>query len=298
MARHLEKFIHQCKALEAHLAAQGITARPGNWKVRKGIYDSEVLSAAKEELAARIPANTPFILVDENAWSDSYHEEPLASLRPITFLERDGEYWGRLPDDDTGIRELKRLRAEGAHFIVFTWFTWWWLDYYPEFKDYVWETCSLVVWDDFFAIYDLRWAERVAELKDKIANVIPEGGQYVLVDESSLASSGSAQHEIVDGRHGSHFFVTDGVYAGKPPDDESAIGELERLRSDGAQFIVFPWFTFWWLDYYAGFASYLRRSFPTTHADNVLMVFDLRGNQSNAESAVSDATSVSAEAGE
>jgi len=276
MERHLEKFIHQCKALEAHLRAGGVNPRPGVWKVRKGIYDAEVVAAAKEELAARIPADTPFILVDENAWADPARPGDVAGRRPIPFLERGGEYWGRPPDDATAIREFERLRAEGAHFIVFTWFTWWWLDYYSAFKHHIWDTCSLVVWNDFLAIYDLRWGERAAELKKEIAAVVPLGGRFILVDDGSLADNSGNATEVVPGRHASHFFIRDGAYLGNPADDATAIAELQRLRANGAQFIVFPWFTFWWLDYYARFAKYLRETFPSAVANDRLIVFDLR----------------------
>ena len=256
-------------------ASPGVVPRPGVWKVRKGIYDAEVVLAARENLATFIPANTPFILVDENAWSDYGEGGFLPGGRPIPFLERGGQYWGRPANDEDAIRDLERLRADGAHFIVFTWFTWWWFDYYPAFKDHVWETSSLVIWNEFFAIYDLRWAERVSELKEEIAAAIPAGGRYILVDESSLADNAGTAKEIVAGRTLSHFFVRDGAYLGKPVDDATAVAELQRLRADGAQFIVFPWFTFWWLDYYAGFAGYLRDTFPLTVANDRAMIFDL-----------------------
>ena len=45
---------------------------------------------------------------------------------------------------------------------------------------------------------------------------------------------------------------------GEPPDDRTAIAELERLREAGARFLVFAWPGFLWLDYYGGFADYVE----------------------------------------
>src|SRR5438552_9235031 len=56
------------------------------------------------------------------------------------------------------------------------------------------------------------------------------------------------------------FRSKEGRYWGKPPDDATAIRELERLRKAGAGFIVFIRSTFWWLEYYGGLHRYLRRS--------------------------------------
>jgi GT2 family glycosyltransferase len=53
-----------------------------------------------------------------------------------------------------------------------------------------------------------------------------------------------------------------GGYAGHhPPDSEACIAELERLRSEGADFLVIPQTSRWWLDHYAGFADHLRRRY-------------------------------------
>src|SRR5712692_4198610 len=85
---------------------------------------------AVQDIAAVIPQDATFILVDENKWSTS---ELVAGRRRIPFLERDGEYWGKPPDDDTAIRELERLRRAGASFVVLAWPAFWWLSHYVEF---------------------------------------------------------------------------------------------------------------------------------------------------------------------
>jgi GT2 family glycosyltransferase len=50
-----------------------------------------------------------------------------------------------------------------------------------------------------------------------------------------------------------------GRYAGHYPDSSaSAIAELERLRGAGAQYLVIPAMSRWWLDHYPDFAQHLR----------------------------------------
>ncbi len=51
------------------------------------------------------------------------------------------------------------------------------------------------------------------------------------------------------GRRVRLFLERDGHYWGTPPDDETAIGELERVRRSGIRFVIFAWPAFWWLDH-------------------------------------------------
>lgn len=59
-------------------------------------------------------------------------------------------------------------------------------------------------------------------------------------------------------RKGWHFLEKDGVFYGNPLDDAQLIGDFDSLRRRGARYIVFPFGTRWWLDYYAEFAAHLR----------------------------------------
>jgi GT2 family glycosyltransferase len=70
----------------------------------------------------------------------------------------------------------------------------------------------------------------------------------------------------------------DGVYAGHHPADSSeAIAHLESLRSRGANVLVIPSPSFWWLDYYRDFARYLDRRFRTLHSDESCVVLAWTG---------------------
>jgi hypothetical protein len=68
----------------------------------------------------------------------------------------------------------------------------------------------------------------------------------------------------------------DGEYWGNPPDAETAVRELERLRRAGAQFVVFAWPAFWWLIIYAGLRRHLRARYRCLLETDRLVIFDLR----------------------
>jgi hypothetical protein len=64
-------------------------------------------------------------------------------------------------------------------------------------------------------------------------------------------------------------------YWGAPPDDVTAIAELERLRQAGARWLVIVWPAFWWLEQYAEFAAYLQEHFRCALTNDRLRVFEL-----------------------
>jgi hypothetical protein len=104
----------------------------------------------------------------------------------------------------------------------------------------------------------------------ELAPLIPQGETLILVDQAKLETNAIA------GRHALPFLERAGEYWGPPPDDETAIREFERLRGSGANFIVFAWPAFWWLDYYQGFNRHLRQHHRNVLENDRIVVFDLR----------------------
>jgi glycosyltransferase involved in cell wall biosynthesis len=115
------------------------------------------------------------------------------------------------------------------------------------------------------------WWHRLRRAIQEIAALIPPGDVFVLIDEGRWGTD-----ETVAGRRRISFAERDGQYLGRPPDDETAIREVERLRQAGARFMAFGWPAFWWLDYYGALHAYLRSHFPCLLENERLVVFDLR----------------------
>jgi hypothetical protein len=113
--------------------------------------------------------------------------------------------------------------------------------------------------------YPLRTAIR------EITALVPPGDTFILVDQSRWGTD-----QFVNGRRRIPFLERDGQYWGAPPDDTTAIQELERLRANGANFLVFGWPAFWWLDVYAGLHEHLRSTSRRVLKTQRVIVFDLR----------------------
>ena len=112
------------------------------------------------DIAGLIPLENTFILVDE----DQLREIIAPGRRAIPFLEQDGHYWGLPSDDLTAIRELERLRRAGARCIVFTWPSFWWLEYYAAFHRHLRSQFRCVLHNDRLIMFDLWSHEETATL--------------------------------------------------------------------------------------------------------------------------------------
>ncbi len=99
----------------------------------------------------------------------------------------------------------------------------------------------------------------VGRLRDLVHQTVPPGATVVVV------SKGDSDLVSLVGRRGWHFPQdANGGYAGyHPRDSASAIEELEALRSRGADFLVLPATSNWWLEHYADFGNHLRLNYDT-----------------------------------
>jgi SAM-dependent methyltransferase len=116
----------------------------------------------------------------------------------------------------------------------------------------------------------VRWIDRMYLAAHDIAATVPAGDAFILVDDEHFGGL------VTSGRRTIPFLEREGRYGGSPPNDETAIREVERLRQSGANFIVFAWPAFWWLDCYKGFNQYLRSLFRCTLENERLVAFDMR----------------------
>jgi SAM-dependent methyltransferase len=116
---------------------------------------------------------------------------------------------------------------------------------------------------------DMVW-RNVNLITPQILTLVPVEDTFILVDQDVF------RNELVIERRVLPFTERDGQYWGPPADDISAIQELERLRRSGANFMVFAWPAFWWLDHYSGLNRYLRSKFQCRLESELVVVFDLR----------------------
>jgi hypothetical protein len=114
---------------------------------------ADQLETAWRDLQLLIPAGESFVLVDGNQWDPEVTND---GRRPIPFTERDGQYWGPPPDDETAIQEVERQRNGGAGFIVFGWPAFWWLDYFGGLRDHLAARYNRVARNSRIVVYDLK----------------------------------------------------------------------------------------------------------------------------------------------
>src|SRR5258706_7498259 len=100
-----------------------------------------------------------------------------------------------------------------------------------------------------------------------VSETVPAGANVLVVSRCD------EQLVRIDGCQAAHSpQLSGGVYAGYYPSDSSdAIAQLDALRRDGAQFVVIPRTSKWWLDHYAGLSDYLRSGGTTLDSDDCMI---------------------------
>jgi len=111
-------------------------------------------------------------------------------------------------------------------------------------------------------------ASRMDRTRKEIQKLIPFSARIILVDEEQIRASLGRKNILP-------FLEKQGTYWGAPDDDTTAIRELERMREDGAQFIVFIWSTFWWLKHYQQLELHLRSRYLCVQENEHLIAFNL-----------------------
>lgn len=151
--RSLARYEKRARVLTERLQTMGISADPQKWRQRNDYYQwMQQTRQSTDELKKLIPESGKYILMDENQWGG----QPLTGRRCIPFMEKDGQYWGAPPDDETAIREIKRLRQSGANFVVVVQPAFWWLDYYAGLKQYLYSHFRCVLENDRLVVFNVQ----------------------------------------------------------------------------------------------------------------------------------------------
>ena len=100
----------------------------------------------------------------------------------------------------------------------------------------------------------LGYRKHLADIQDMVEQSVPPGATVLVIsrgdDEALALGSRTAWHFPQE---------QDGTYAGSyPADSEAAVAQLESLRRQGAQYLLVPSTSAWWLDHYEGFAQHLQ----------------------------------------
>jgi len=116
-----------------------------------------------------------------------------------------------------------------------------------------WETKWGVPWHSYAKRARPEYEALVQQIRRLVCATVPPGAIVLVM------TKGDDELLKLDARHGWHFpQCEDGTYAGHhPADSDACIAELERLRSRGADFLVIPETSRWWLQHYGRFAEHL-----------------------------------------
>jgi hypothetical protein len=111
----------------------------------------------------------------------------------------------------------------------------------------------------------------VAEIKGRVRELIPDGATVLVAGkgDDALLQLGAARAW--------HFpMAEDGRYAGyHPAGDTAAIAQLEGLRARGADHLLLPATTLWWLDHYRGLRRHLEERYLPLVEDERCAIFRL-----------------------
>lgn len=108
---------------------------------------------AKREIIETIPEGEGVILIDEGRFGGS---DCIPGRIEYQFPELNGEYGGPPPDGEAAIKEFERFILKGAKYLVIAWMSFWWLEYYESFNDYVLKHCNVILDNERLRIMILK----------------------------------------------------------------------------------------------------------------------------------------------
>jgi hypothetical protein len=114
------------------------------------------------------------------------------------------------------------------------------------------------------------YEQLVAGVHEIVARTVPSGARLLVISRGDGAL-------FAPGYVSAHFpQAAGGAYAGHyPADGVSAITHLEDCIAGGAEFLVIPATSFWWLDHYEGLAHHLLTRSHVVHHDERCLLFSL-----------------------
>jgi hypothetical protein len=139
----------QCAALHATLARNGIHVDVEEWKRHSWFHR---LERALIEVQHWIPENCSLVLIDGETWGNDWRDGHRSS-RP--FVDVEGIDWGPPAESQSAIERLGRLVDLGVQYLVLAWPSFWWLDEYADFFQYLQRHSTCLASNDAIQIYEL-----------------------------------------------------------------------------------------------------------------------------------------------
>jgi hypothetical protein len=130
---------------------------------------------------------------------------------------------------------------------------------------------------------------RSAELKQSYAKLVSTIQQLVKLTipyPSTILVISKGDEELLDlGDHVAWHFprAVNGKFAGcYPATSAEAIDQLEMLRIKGADYLLIPSTSFWWLEFYTNFTTHLQQNYRiVTYQEDVCIVYRLSESHAN-----------------
>jgi hypothetical protein len=138
---------HCFDALATHASSMGGDVSRERWSRHSWWHR---VAIALREIEASVPEDQRYVLIDDGQWGRG---EIVARRYAVPFMERDGEYGGLPPDDETAIHELKRLEETGAALVVVAWPAFWWLEAYASLHRYLRSQWDCILENDRLKVF-------------------------------------------------------------------------------------------------------------------------------------------------
>jgi len=205
-----------------------------------------------------------------------------------------GSYAGHHPaDDGDAIARLETTRSDGAQYLVIPATAYWWLDHYAGFKRHLDEAYRRIADESATAVVislegtapvgrparEQATDHTIAQLQTVTAALLPAGANVAVI------SGGDARFLALGAPVGGHFpqGLRPEVAGPEPENDEAAIACLEIARRSGAEFLLVPQASYWWLERFSEFRAHLgQRHQLVTLQQNLCVIYDLRLPQATA----------------
>ena len=149
LSRYLEDTEASFEAVARHGRALGFDVDTGKWRDMSYLHR---LSRSVDELSAVLPADDPFVLVDEADWDI----DELDGRPAVPFPERDGVWWGLPADDADAVAALDRVSRAGIRTVVIGWPAFWWLDEYCLFAESLRQRFEIAHQNDRLMVFRAR----------------------------------------------------------------------------------------------------------------------------------------------